>query len=257
MPDAEVKDNFFSSRIIDGVLIVDFRKNLLIHRISLNDRDTFFSYLDSIASYDPVKVIILHSYLEETGHKEYMNFFHCLKSGSDFLDLHRLCNIYASLILKIIGLNKIVIHITSGNVISLFLNLSLACDYRIAAENTVFKNSFIDAGMLPIGGGPFFLSRKIGSGKAHEIMTLKKEYDVSEAFKYGLVDKIVPLKDLETEAIKLAGQFKQVPAQTLNGIKQLFNYSLRDLQDYLDFEHKEIFKIVRNSAFNHYASRDR
>jgi enoyl-CoA hydratase/carnithine racemase len=251
MKEIEVQYDFFSTRLSDGVLIIDFKKNLLIQGTRLRNRDIFFSYLDSIESCDPVQVIIIRSYLEESGHREYMAFFQSIKSGKSDLDLHRLCNMYALLILKIIGLNKIVIHATSGNVISLFLNMSLACDYRIAADNTVFLNSFLAAGILPIGGGPFFLSKKIGSGKTYELLALKKEYDASEAIQYGLIDKIVPFEDLESETLNVARQFQKVPAQTLKGLKQLVNYSVKDLQNYLEFEYQEIFKIVHNSAFRH------
>jgi enoyl-CoA hydratase/carnithine racemase len=251
MSEIEVHYDFFSTRFLHGVLIIDFKKNLLIQGTRLKNRDIFFSYLDSVASCDPVKVIIFRSYLEESGHREYMEFFQSIKSGKSDLDLHRLCNMYSSLILKITGFNKIVIHATSGNVISLFLNMSLACDYRVAADNTVFLNSFLDAGILPIGGGPFFLSKKIGSGKAYELLALKKKYDANEAIQYGLIDRIVPFADLEAETLNIAGQFQKVPAQTLKGLKRLINYSVKDLQNYLEFEYQEIFKIVHNQAFRH------
>lgn len=251
MRELEVQYDFFSTRFLDGVLIIDFKKNLLIQGTRLKNRDIFFSYLDSIASYDPVKVIIIRSYLEESGHREYMTFFQSIKSGKSDLDLHRLCNMYASVILKIIGLNKIVIHATCGNVISLFLNVSLACDYRVASDNTVFQNSFLDAGILPIGGGPFFISKKIGSGKAFELLALTKEYNASEAMQSGLIDKIVPFADLEAEALSIAREFQKVPVQTLKGLKRLINYSVNDLQNYLELEYQEIFKIVHNQAFKH------
>ena len=75
-------------------------------------------------------------------------------------------NVIDQLVLAIMGLNKIVIHANSGKVISTFLNISLACDYSIIADNTVFQNPYIDLGTVPKGDGAFFLSKKLGASKA-------------------------------------------------------------------------------------------
>ena len=118
-------------------------------------------------------------------------------------------------------MNKVVIHTTSGNVIPLFLNTSLACDYRIAADNTVFKNAYLDMGVLPIGGGAYFLSRLMGEGKSLELLALKKEYTAADALEYGLIDKILPLHALESQTIELAHQFENVAGTDPCGIKTI------------------------------------
>ncbi|MBC2715925.1 MAG: enoyl-CoA hydratase/isomerase family protein [Desulfobacteraceae bacterium] len=245
----EVDFDFFSTRLFDEVVWINFQKNLLIQATSLENRDVLLSYLDKVSACDFIKVIVLRSSLEESGHKEFINFFKVIKSKERNLDLHRLYNVYASLILKINALNKIVVHSTGGDVIPLFLNMSLACDYRIAAENTIFRNSHLDIGVLPIGGGPYFLSRKIGPGKAYELLVLKKEYSAAEGIQYGIVDKIVPLAELETETLKIAHHFGRVPAKTLIGIKRLVNFSTKDLKSYFDFENQEMFRIIHDNEF--------
>jgi len=60
-----------------------------------------------------------------------------------------------------VNLNKIVVHADGGRVIPLFMNVSLACDYRIVADNTVFQNPCIELGLAPKGGSGFFLSKML------------------------------------------------------------------------------------------------
>lgn len=245
----EVDFKFFSTRLYEDILWMNLQKNLLIQSASLENRDTLLAYLDKAADSDAIKAIVICSSLEESGHQEYINFFHAIRSKQNQLGLQRLCNAYASFILKIKEVNKIVIHAARGSVIPLFFNLSLACDYRIAAQNTVYKNSYLDSGVLPIGGGAYFLSRIIGPGKTWELMTLKREYTTGEAMAYGIIDKIVPASDFQAEVIRIARRFGEVPGATITGLKRLIQFSVKDLKDYLDYENEEFFKIVHQHSY--------
>jgi len=62
-----------------------------------------------------------------------------------------LCNVYDQLILKIVGFNKPVIYADCDEVIPLFLNMSLACDYRIVATHTIFQKPYFELETLPKG----------------------------------------------------------------------------------------------------------
>jgi enoyl-CoA hydratase/carnithine racemase len=247
----EIEFKFFSTKLYKDVLWVDFQKNLLIQSTSLENRDTLLAYLDKAAASGAVKTIVICSSLEVSGHQAYMDFFKSIKSKQNNLGLQRMTNAYAEFILKIKELGKIVIHAARDNVIPLFLNLSLACDYRVAADNTIYKNSYLDSGVLPIGGGAYFLSRIIGPGKALELMTLKREYTAEEAMAYGIIDKIVPAANFQNEVIRVAHQFDEIPASTLMGLKRLIQFPVNDLKSYLEYENQEFFKIVQEHSYQH------
>ncbi|MFZ2632317.1 MAG: enoyl-CoA hydratase/isomerase family protein [Desulfosalsimonadaceae bacterium] len=244
----EVEFKFFSTKINNDVLWMNLQKNLLIQAPSLENRDTLLAYLDKVAACDAIKAVVICSSLEESGHQAILQFFQAIKSKQNNLGLQRLCNSYASFILKIKDLNKIVIHAALGNVIPLFLNLSLACDYRIAADDTVYKNSYLDTGVLPIGGGAYFLSKIIGPGKTWELLTLTREYTAREAMAYGIVDRIVPAAGFQAEVLRVAQQFGEVPGNTITGLKRLIQFSANDLKDYLEYENQEFFKIVHQHS---------
>jgi 2-(1,2-epoxy-1,2-dihydrophenyl)acetyl-CoA isomerase len=146
------------------------------------------------------------------------------------------------------GLDQVVIHACQGNIISLFLNISLACDYRIAADNTLFCNPYLDLGMIPMGGGPFFLSQMRGAGNPWETLLLNKNINVQRALEIGLVDRVVASSDLDKTALEIAHRFADNNAGTLAGLKRLVNFSKRDLKAYFELEKQEIFKRFNSPA---------
>ena len=239
---------FFSAEQTDEIMVMRFKEDSLFHITDLMARDAMLDYFDRISEDDSVKVILIISSPNKSGIEEYFEFYQRLsKSKWDHNTIHRLCNVVDQFILKIVGLNKIVIHANSGRVISLFLNISLACDYRIIGDNTVFQNPYIELGLVPKGGGPFFLSRMLGISKAYEILLSNEDLSADEALHLGIVEKVVPLDKLEGAALDVAHRFALKPAQTLSGIKKLLNYSVKDLKDYLDLENKELLRIVEQS----------
>ena len=176
---------------------------------------------------------------------KYVQFYrNIIEKKYDQNAIHRLYNVINQIILKITSLNKIVIHAISGQVMCLFMNLSLACDYRIAAENTIFQNCYLDLGLLPKGGSPYFLARRVGLGKAYEILLLREEITAEEACEWGIINKVVPDDHLEESALALARLFARRPAQTIEGLKHLLQFSRQDFKDYLEFENQELLKVI-------------
>ncbi len=129
------------------------------------------------------------------------------------------------------------------------MNVSLACDYRIVTDNTVFQKLHLELGLVPKGGCTFFLSKMLGMSKAAGILLSSKDITAQEAMRLGMVDKVVPLDKIEETALKVAQYFTQKPARSLTGVKRLLNYPIDDLRNYLEFENEELFKIVASSDF--------
>ncbi len=237
--------DFFSAKEIDDLIILSLNKNLLIRSTDLTARDRVLDFFDDISRSDTIKVVVIVSSPEKAGSEEYIDFYRkVLESKLDRLAVHRMLNVFNQIILKIAGLNKVVVHSNSGFAIPLFLNISLACDYRIVADNTVFQKPYLKLGMVPTGGGAFFLSRILSRSKAFAILLSDRDISAHEALKLGIVDKIVPVEELEDAALEMARHLVRKPAGTLTVVKRLLNYSIKDLQDYLDFESQEILKIV-------------
>ncbi|WP_300459283.1 enoyl-CoA hydratase/isomerase family protein [Desulfobacula sp.] len=242
---------FFSACLEEEVLHIRFKENLLEHLINLSKRDMISDFASQVLKTPEAKAILLNSDFRDTGCEAYTRFFMEKSQASDRFDFHRLFNVTSQVVLGIIGLDRIVIHACQGNVISLFLNVSLACDYRIAADNTMFCNPYLDLGLIPVGGGPYFLSRMMGTGNAWETLLLNRDIDAQRALEIGLVDRVVPAADLDAAALDIARKFAAPPAGTIAGLKKLVNLSRKkDLQAYFEIEKQEMFKCINSREFS-------
>ena len=77
--------------------------------------------------------------------------------------------------------------------------LHVVCDLTIAADNAIFGQTGPKVGSFDGGLGASYLSRIVGQKKAREIWYLCRQYSAQEALEMGLVNHVVPLKDLEKQ----------------------------------------------------------
>ncbi len=80
--------------------------------------------------------------------------------------------------------------------------LHLICDLTIAADNAIFGQSGPRVGSFDGGYGAGYLARIVGQKKAREIWFLCRQYDAKQALEMGLVNRVVPLAELENETLK-------------------------------------------------------
>ena len=99
---------------------------------------------------------------------------------------------------------KPVIAAINGVALGGGLEIALACDIRIAAENARLGTPEVTLGLIPGWGGTQRLPRMIPWCKAAEIILMGKPIDAQEAYRIGLVNKIVPLPELMPTARKWA-----------------------------------------------------
>ena len=104
------------------------------------------------------------------------------------------------------GLNiwKPLIAACNGLTIGGGLELALACDIILASENATFSLPEVKIGLIPGGGGTQRLPRTIPKRIAAEMIFTGKTIDAQEAFRIGLVNKVVPFADLMDEARNMA-----------------------------------------------------
>jgi enoyl-CoA hydratase len=84
------------------------------------------------------------------------------------------------------------------------LELALACDIRIAAEDATLGLTEVNLGIIPGGGGTQRLPRLVGRGKALEMILTGVRVPAAEALRIGLVERVVPVAELQTTARELA-----------------------------------------------------
>lgn len=79
--------------------------------------------------------------------------------------------------------------------------LHVVCDLTIAADNAIFGQTGPRVGSFDGGLGSSYLARIVGQKKAREIWYLCRQYNADQAMEMGLVNKVVPLNELEMETI--------------------------------------------------------
>jgi len=107
------------------------------------------------------------------------------------------------------ALPKPVVCAVNGEAASAGLELALACDIRIAAENARFSLPELAMGLLPMAGGLQRLARLVGRGNALELALTGGEFDAVEALRIGLVSAVVSADRLAAEADAIAGRIAE------------------------------------------------
>jgi naphthoate synthase len=101
--------------------------------------------------------------------------------------------------------------------------LHIVCDLTIAAENARFGQTGPKVGSFDGGFGASVLSRLVGPKKAKEIWFLCRQYDAHEALQMGLINKVVPLEELETETVQWCREMLALSPFALRLLKASFN----------------------------------
>ncbi len=101
--------------------------------------------------------------------------------------------------------------------------LHVVCDLSIAAENARFGQAGPRVGSFDAGYGAAYLSRLVGEKKAREIWFLCRQYTAQEALAMGLVNKVVPLAELDAEVAKWCDEIKALGPYALRFLKHAFN----------------------------------
>lgn len=128
--------------------------------------------------------------------------------------------------MQIRRLPKPVIAMVNGFAIGGGHVLHLVCDLTIAAENAMFGQTGPKVGSFDAGFGSSYLARIVGQKKAREIWFMCRQYTASEAERMGMVNKVVPLSELENECVAWAEKMMEHSPLALRMIKMGLNAEL-------------------------------
>lgn len=101
--------------------------------------------------------------------------------------------------------------------------IHVICDLSIAADTARFGQAGPRVGSFDAGFGAAYLARLVGEKKAREIWFLCRQYTAAEALQMGLVNKVVPLAELDAEVDRWCDEIKQLGPYALRFLKHSFN----------------------------------
>lgn len=141
------------------------------------------------------------------------------------MDLARLGRLHILEVQRLIRfMPKIVVAVVPGWAVGGGHSLHVVCDLTLAsAEHAIFKQTDPDVASFDSGYGSAYLARMVGQKRAREIFFLGRNYSAQEAFDMGMVNAVVPHKDLEKVALEWAYEMNSKSPTAMRMLKYGFN----------------------------------
>jgi 2-(1,2-epoxy-1,2-dihydrophenyl)acetyl-CoA isomerase len=225
---------FLTYSVSGGVALITLNRpdvyNALNDGITYELQDAF----KAVAKDDSVRVVVL------TGEGKAFCSGQDLKDSAQqgkrsFLDsLHKR---YNPIISAMRNLPKPIVCRLNGVAAGAGCSLALACDVIVAAEEATLIEVFVNIGLVPDSGSSYFLPRLVGMAKAFELCSMGNKVKASDALAMGLVNKVVPLSNLD-EAVKgYTDYFAKAPTKAIGLMKKMLNKSATStLDEMLEYE---------------------
>lgn len=195
--------------------------------------------LTAMDSNDKVRVIVLSGSekafaagadIKEMGEKSFVDMF-----GSDYFGAE------TEAILKV---RKPIIAAVAGYALGGGCELAMMCDFIIAADNAKFGQPEINLGVMAGIGGTQRLTRFVGKSKSMEMHLTGRMMDAEEAERSGLVTRVVPAKELISDAMKTAEKIAEKSPLSVMAAKEAVNRAYETtLREGLLFERRQFHAL--------------
>jgi len=140
-------------------------------------------------------------------------------------------------IVRLVNFPRPTLAMVEGVAVGAGCNLALACDVVVASADAKFGEVFAKIGLVPDGGGTYLLPRLVGLARAKELIFTADIIDAAEALRLGLINRVVPARELAAVTRDLAERIAAGPPLALRMAKELVNRAAAsDLETALNLE---------------------
>jgi 2-(1,2-epoxy-1,2-dihydrophenyl)acetyl-CoA isomerase len=228
---------------------IRFEKSDRIATISLNRPDNMNAFniimlreliaaFETVALDNEIRVVILtgqgRAFSAGADVKGVDELLGIVKEQEEAKDIMKLVT---RLVITIRRVPKPVVAALNGVAAGASANFALSCDIIIASEKARLAENFINIGLIPDGGGTFFLPERIGYQRAAEIFFTGKILSAQEALTLGLYNCVVAPEDLMEKVRKFARELAEKPPRAIAAGKALLNRkTIPRLRGYLEDE---------------------
>jgi 2-oxoglutaroyl-CoA hydrolase len=119
---------------------------------------------------------------------------------------------------------KPVIARLRGYCLGVGLELALACDFRVAADDAQLGLPEVGLGMIPGSGGTQRLARLVGLGRAKDVVMRRRRISAADALAWGLVSEVVPAAGLDDAVERVIADLEQLSPLALRMAKRVLNH---------------------------------
>jgi enoyl-CoA hydratase/carnithine racemase len=201
----------------DSVAWITLNRPEVHNAIDLEMRDALWAYLDAAEADEDVGVLVFTG----VGDAAFSAGADVSEFGTapSYADARR-ARLERDLWGRILHFAKPTVAAIHGYALGAGCELSLLCDFRIAAEDAQIGLPEVKLGYIPTAGGTQTLQRTIGRGRALDMLLSAESVSAQTALDYGLVHRVVPLAALQAEAEALARRLLSQPPIALRAAKQ-------------------------------------
>lgn len=177
-------------------------------------------------------------------------------SGADLADLdaevdfETRLDAFHAVILAIHRAPQPVLASVSGPAVGFGADLAFSCDMRFVSSEAYFDESFIKVGLMPDGGGSFWLPRLLGPARAFQMMTLSTRVSAAESVRLGISAEEVPSDELKARTNELAERLSLLAPLALGAIKRTLRRAQDgELEAALQRERESQLRLLRSADF--------
>lgn len=193
----------------DGVLTLEINRPESRNSLTAEVVDTLRSQIERAGDDDAVRCVVL------TGRGTAFSSGQAV-GQSTLTTKQILTEHYNPLVRSMLELDKPIVAAVNGVAAGAAASLTLACDFRILAEEARFAFLFVRIGLVPDAGGSWMLPRLVGHAAATELMMLGGDVSSAQAARLGLANRVVPSAELDAAVGELTSRLAHGPlAQTL------------------------------------------
>ena len=242
--------NNLSLEVADEIAVLKITRPAALNALNSETLDELNVALTDIEKRDDIKVVILTGGADKKG-----NEFKSFVAGADISEMvnftapeARAFGIKASEpFFKLMNMRQVTIAAVNGFALGGGCEIAMACDIRIASENAIFGQPECGLGIIPGFGGTQRLARLIGMGRAKELIFTCDNIDAAEAYRIGLVNKVVPAEELIATAKAMAAKIASKGSYAVAVAKAAINngYDM-DIKNAVEME-ANVFGVVNDT----------
>jgi enoyl-CoA hydratase/carnithine racemase len=165
----------------------------------------------------------------------------------DFLDhLDAYMAEYHALVRSIFRCPKPTVAAIDGAAVGFGADIAFACDLRVVSETAYVEERFVKIGLMPDGGGTFWLPRVLGTSRAMQMILLAERLDASAMKALGLAASVAPPGQLDASVRALADRLTAGPPLAFAEIKSALYASWGDLEAALTRERQGQLRLMQS-----------
>ena len=224
--------------VADQIAVLAISRPAALNALNSETLDELNVALTEIEARDDVKVLIL-TFVAGADISEMVNFTapqaraFGIKASEPFF--------------KLMNMRQVTIAAVNGFALGGGCEISMACDIRIASENAIFGQPETGLGIIPGFGGTQRLARLVGMGRAKEMIFTCDNVDAAEAYRIGLVNKVVAKEELMPTAKAMAAKIISKGSYAISVAKAAINngYDM-DIKNAVEME-ANLFGVVNDT----------